>query len=369
MAGPAEIRVSLEDGVLRLAGPLTAATAGAAERAWARAAAGPVRVVDGAAVEALDTAGAVLVRRMAGAGARLEGFSPTATRLLATVPESAAGPDPRRGPAAPPEAGGEREGRLVRLGDAFLRFLRSLEEVAVLTVDILWWSAAGLVRRGQYRRGSFTDQAVLMGSTAVPLIATIMFLIGAISALQSAATLRAYGASIFVVDMLAIGLARELAPLMAGILVSGRSGSAIASEVATMKFTEEIDALQTMGLNPIRFVVAPKLWAMVVSMPLLTILALAFGLAGGFLTAGTYMGLPLSAMYNRLLVSLLPWDLVTGLIKAVSFAIIITVVGVYRGLNFRGGADGVGRATTASVVTAIFSMIVVDSIWGLIFYL
>lgn len=368
MAGTTDVEVAFKDGVLILAGALTASTVGAAERAWAGSPREPVRLVDGTRVTALDTAGAVLVRRMAGDTGRIEGFNTEAVRLLSQLPVgSRAGAGPAAGGA--PEGSATSAGRLERLADAVLRLLSRLEEVAILAVDLLWWSAIGLFDRSQYRRGSFTEQALLTGSSAVPIVGTIMFLIGAISVLQSAETLRTYGASVFAVDMLAIGLARELAPLMTGIIVSGRSGSAIASEVATMKFTEEIDALRTMGLNPVRFVAVPKLWAMAVSVPLLTMVALAFGLLGGFLVGATYIGLSVNTMFNRLLVSLLAWDIVTGLIKSLSFAIIITVIGVYRGMNFSGGADGVGRATTSSVVTSIFAMIVVDSIWGILFYL
>jgi phospholipid/cholesterol/gamma-HCH transport system permease protein len=196
----------------------------------------------------------------------------------------------------------------------------------------------------------------------------ILFLVGFILALQSAAQLRLFGATVFVVDLLAIGLAKEMAPLMVAILVSGRSGSAIASEIATMKFTEELDAIRTMGLNPIRFVVVPKLWGMLVSMPLLTVMALLIGLGGGFVVSITYMDLAPSTFYNELLRSLFFWDVMTGIIKSLSFAVIITVVGTYRGMTFTGGADGVGRATTSSVVTSLFAIIIADSIWGIIFY-
>ena len=367
MSPTSGIAVSYADGVLTLTGEMTAATAGAAERAWTRTALGPVRVVDGSAVSSLDTAGAVLVRKMAGEQGRLEGFSAEAARLLELLP---APPTPEdRSRSGQRDGSGGAAGRLERVGDGFLRLMDLLREIAILAIDVVWWSVVGLFDRTQYRKGSFTDQVFLMGSSAFPIVATIMFLIGAISVLQSASTLRTFGVSVFAVDMLVIGLSRELAPLMTAIIVSGRSGSAIASEIASMKFTEEIDALRTMGLNPVRFVVVPKLWAMVVGLPLLNVMALAFGILGGFLVAGTYMGLPPATMFNRLLGSLLAWDIVTGLIKSVSFAVIITVVGAYRGMNFSGGADGVGRATTASVVTSIFSIIVVDSIWGIIFYL
>ncbi len=135
-----------------------------------------------------------------------------------------------------------------------------------------------------------------------------------------------------------------------------------------MKFTEELDAIRTLGLNPIRFVVVPKFWAMFVTLPLLTVMALFIGLLGGLIVALTYMELSFNTFMNQLAVSLLFWDVVTGLIKSLSFAVIITIVGVYRGLTFTGGADGVGRATTSSVVTSIFTIIVMDSIWGIVFY-
>ncbi|MBT4482801.1 MAG: ABC transporter permease, partial [Candidatus Latescibacteria bacterium] len=200
------------------------------------------------------------------------------------------------------------------------------------------------------------------------IVGTILFLVGAISALQSADTLKSFGASIFVVDMLALGMAREMAPLMTAIIISGRSGSAIASEIATMKFTEELDAIKTMGLNPIRFIVVPKLWAMVVCLPLLSIMALGFGILGGFIVGITYIDLSPGTFINRLVVTLFFRDIITGLLKSVSYAVIITFVGTFRGLNFTGGADGVGRATTMSVVTAIFAIIFADAIWSIILY-
>ena len=197
---------------------------------------------------------------------------------------------------------------------------------------------------------------------------TILFLIGVILTLQSYNQLRQFGVGIYVVNMLSIGLSREFAPLMTAIIISGRSGSAIASEIATMKFTEELDAIKTLGLNPIRFVVVPKFWAMFISMPLLTVMALFIGLCGGFIVTVTYMDLTPSSFMNQLFLSLLFRDIAAGLIKSFSFAVIITIVGTYRGMNFSDGADGVGKATTDSVVTSIFLIIVMDSIWGLIFY-
>ncbi len=350
------------DGVLTLSGDFTALELGTVEQRLASVRGETVRVIDGSRIVALDISGAVLVNSVRGPDTALLNFPPHADRLLGIAVREAEIPERK-----PPS----HRFNLEYTGGAALRAIERFREIAVLCVDIIWWGIHDLFDRSQYRRDSFTEQAFQMGSTALPIVITILFLVGGVSALQSAETLRAFGASVFVADMIAIGFARELAPLLTAIIISGRSGSAIASEIATMKFTEELDALKTMGLNPLRFVVVPKLWAMVVTLPLLDILALGFGIFGGFVVAVTYPQIDLapSTFISRVMITLMFWDVVTGIIKSISFAVIITVVGTYRGLTFTGGADGVGRATTASVVTAIFAIIVMDSIWGIIFYM
>lgn len=350
--------ITLADGVLVITGTLGAATVAALERALANIPPDRFTAIDGSGITMLDTSGAIFVNHVA-EGRELRGFSDTARKLLAM--------------SAPPELSPSLTKPRFRFtlesfGGLVLEKMHGLTEILVLIVDILYWSIVGLFNRRQYRKGSFTEQAFFMGSTALPIVGVIIFLIGFILALQSAAQLRQFGATIFVVDLLAIGLACEMAPLIVAILVSGRSGSAIASEIATMKFTEELDAIRTMGLNPIRFVVVPKLWAMLVSMPLLTVMALLIGLLGGFFVSVTYMGLTPITFYNELLRALFFKDIMTGIVKSLSYAVIITIVGTYRGMTFTGGADGVGRATTSSVVTSLFVIIVADAIWGIIFY-
>ena len=352
--------ITFENGVLTLSGGLTAMTIGHAERVVSGIGAANISVVDGSGLGQFDSSGAVFVKRSFSADTQFRGFSENAVKLIdmATLTKE---PD-----HSPP--GEKLKLSLERFGGLTLRKVEKITDVAVLVVDILFWSVVGLFNRKQYRKGSFVEQAYYMGSTALPIVGTILFLIGVILTLQSAAQLRQFGVSIFVVNLLAIGLSREFAPLMTAIIVSGRTGSAIASEIATMKFTEELDAIKTLGLNPIRFVVVPKVWAMIVCMPLLTIFALFIGLFGGFLVAIIYMELSPTTFFNQLVISMLFWDVLTGLIKSLSFAVIITIVGVYRGFTFSGGADGVGRATTSSVVTSIFAIIVMDSIWGILFY-
>jgi phospholipid/cholesterol/gamma-HCH transport system permease protein len=258
---------------------------------------------------------------------------------------------------------------LIFLSDKFFSVLHDLGSMAYLLSELTIWSLIMLFRRrGNTRKGLFTKNTLDYGLGAVPIIGIIMFLIGFITALQSAAQLRMVGGNIFVADLLAIGMTAEMGPLMAAIIVAGRSGSAIASEIATMKYTEELDALRTMGLNPIRFVMVPKMWAMVFSMPFLTMFANAMGILGGTVIAVTYLNLSFSAFWRELTSALMFEDIVSGTIKSVCFAVLITVVGSHKGLRFEGGADGVGRATTASVVTSIFFIIAADSLLGLIFY-
>jgi phospholipid/cholesterol/gamma-HCH transport system permease protein len=321
--------------------------------------------VDLSQIDALDTAGAVFLRRLPElarqAGKELA-LSPLPERFQSFFAFVAQGEE--RFEAPPP-----RTGYLEQMGNWVRGLNHQLIDFSLLASDLTWTALAALFRPGGIRRGSLVSQAIAVGSSALPIISLILFLIGAVSSLQAAAQLRKFGADIFVAELLAIGITRELGPLMTAIIVAGRSGSAIAAEVATMKFTEEIDALQTMALDPLRFIAVPKLWAMLLCLPMLTIMADLIGILGGVFIGVTIMQIPPTAFIDQALSALFLRDVVTGLIKSVSFAWAITVIGVYRGLGFSGGADGVGRATTAAVVTSIFGIIALDCFWGLLFYL
>jgi len=313
----------------------------------------------------IDTAGAVFIRQMSEMAresgvALAHGPLPQHLEALFSYVGEAPTPPPARVDESTP---------LERLGgwmvDAWERFVAFL----YLLSDLTWDAIAALPKRQGIRRGSFVDQAVFVGSQGLPIVAVIMFLIGAVSTLQTIAQLRQFGANILVADILAIGITRELGPLMTAIIVAGRSGSAIAAEISTMKFTEEIDALRTMGLNPLRLVAVPKMWAMVLTVPLLTVMADLMGLLGGTLTGVLSMEISLTTWTVRVTEALMLKDVLTGLIKSISFAWIITTIGVAHGLRHNGGASGVGQATTASVVASIFGIIVLDLTWNLVFYL
>jgi phospholipid/cholesterol/gamma-HCH transport system permease protein len=199
-------------------------------------------------------------------------------------------------------------------------------------------------------------------------VGLIVFLIGLVLALQSAYQLRRFGASIYMADLLAISLTREMGPLMTAIIVAGRSGASIAAEIATMQVSEEIDALRTMGLNPVRYVVVPKFQAITVTVPALTIYANVLGIFGGLVVAVLYLDIGATAFLGQVFDALVVKDVVTGLVKSLAFAWIIVLIAAHRGFAARGGAESVGLVTTASVVSSIFWVIVADAGFSLLFY-
>ncbi len=268
----------------------------------------------------------------------------------------------------PSEVIPEKTGFLESTGDRIIRLKQSSVDLLFLMSDIFHWSIAGLFSRKGQREGATIQQGLLIGENSLPIVGLIAFLIGLILALQSAAQLRQFGADIFVADLVGIAMLKEMGPIMTAIIVAGRSGSAITSEISTMVVTEEIDALKSMGLNPIRYVIVPKFHAITLTMPLLTILADVIGIIGGCIIGITYLQLSGAAFFNELLTILILKDVLTGLFKSLVFAWIILIVACYFGLRVSGGAEGVGRATTASVVTSIILVIVADAILGLIFY-
>jgi phospholipid/cholesterol/gamma-HCH transport system permease protein len=209
---------------------------------------------------------------------------------------------------------------------------------------------------------------VHIGVNAVYIVGAMSFIIGLVLALQSAAQLRNFGANIFIVDLTVIAMMREMGPLITAILVAGRSGSSIAAEVATMKVTSELDALKTMALNPIRFVIIPKMYGSFVTMPFLTIIADVLGILGGMLIAYFYLDITPVVFINRMGESLYNRDILIGIFKSLIFAGLIVLTGSFFGLRVTEGAEGVGKVTTLAVVVAIALVIVADSILGLIFY-
>jgi phospholipid/cholesterol/gamma-HCH transport system permease protein len=212
------------------------------------------------------------------------------------------------------------------------------------------------------------SQAMDVGVRALPILSLITFFIGLILALQAAYELRRFGAMNYVATAVAISMSRELGPLITAIVVIGRSGSAFAAEIGTMKVTEEIDALETMAISPIRFLVTPKFLAMIVMLPCLTIWANAMGIMGGSLFGVAQADFTFVRYIQASLDSLLLRDIMTGLVKSVMFGITITAVGCQEGLATGAGAEQVGRSTTRAVVMSIFLVVLVDLVFTCLFF-
>ena len=204
------------------------------------------------------------------------------------------------------------------------------------------------------------------GLNAVPIVGLLAFLLGVVVAYQGAEQLRIFGANIFVVDLVGFSMLREFAPLITAIIVAGRSGSAYAAQIGTMVVTEEMDAMRTIGIAPQDLLVLPKLLALLLALPLLTVLADVLGVLGGMLMAQAQLGVGYAEFLQRFVKAVAVRDYLVGVLKAPVFAFIIVVVGCFQGFRTSGGADGVGRQTTRSVVWSIFLVIVVDAAFSVV---
>ena len=211
-------------------------------------------------------------------------------------------------------------------------------------------------------------QAMAVGVEAIPIVSLISFFVGTILALQGAYQLRKLGAMQLVASAVALVLTRELGPLLTAIIVIGRSGSAFAAEIGTMKVNEELDALETMALDPVHFLVAPKFLAMMLMVPCLTIWGDFMGICGGGSFGVAFAGFTWGSYFRATLDSLVLRDIMTGLLKSFLFGIVITAVGCQEGISTGLGAEEVGRSTTSAVVKSIFLVIAVDLIFTAIFY-
>jgi phospholipid/cholesterol/gamma-HCH transport system permease protein len=206
-----------------------------------------------------------------------------------------------------------------------------------------------------------------VGADGLPIVALIAFLLGLILAFQSAVPMRRFGAEIFVADLVGIAMVRELGPLMTAILLAGRTGAAFAAEIGTMHVNQEVDALTTMGLDPVRFLVVPRIIAALLMTPLLTLFAMLVGLAGGALTMQSF-SIPLVTFLKEVDSAVTPTDFMAGFVKSFVFAILIAGVGCLRGLETAAGASAVGDSATRAVVSGIILLVIVDGIFAVIYF-
>lgn len=202
----------------------------------------------------------------------------------------------------------------------------------------------------------------LCGRQSLGIVLLICWLMGVVLGIQAQIQMRKFGTELFIADLVGFAILKELGPLMVAMIATGRAGSAFAAEIGTMKVNEEISALETMGLSPARFLVVPKLFAMLVAMPLLTIFGDAAGLFGGMLVGVTYADIPAAAYWNRTIEVLKPITLILGVLKSFVFATLITLAGCRRGFEAEDNALGVGRAATDAVVSSILLVVIADMV-------
>ena len=254
------------------------------------------------------------------------------------------------------------------IGRKTILHLQNVHDASKLINDTFYWTFLSPFKGKKIRFRASISEMVKTGYNSVPIVAIISLFVGVILSLQAAYQLRRFGALIYVANLVGVSVTRELGPILTAIIVAGRSGSAFAAEIGSMKAAEEIDALVSMGINPVRYLVAPKLIAMMVMLPALTIFSDSIGLLGGFLLSVLALGIHPYNYFQQTINALLIKDILTGLTKAWAFSVVITIVGSYEGFKVGGGAEEVGRRTTASVVSSIFLVILVDFFFTTLFY-
>ena len=258
-------------------------------------------------------------------------------------------------------------GLLGDIGRAVFSALREGRSFVTMVGELVWDGAPLLLRPRGLRWREVAAELEAGGLRAVGIVGLLSFLIGMVMAYQGGATLATYGANVLIVNLVAIITLREMGPLLTAILVAGRTGSSYAAQLGTMRITEEIDALRALGLSPFEILVLPKVLALVVAMPLLSLLADAMGLLGGGMVASLGFGVPWREYLMRVPEVVDVRTLLLGLVKAPVFAVVIALVGCMQGLRVRGSAGAVGRAATTSVVQSIFLVIVIDAAFSVLY--
>lgn len=318
-------------------------------------------VLDFDQVGRLDTSGVAVIevakRSLERAGKQLEidrlDEKQRATfELLTKEPEKADAGDDR-----PP-------GFLERLGERILATGAGIRELGRLVSQTVKQSLLIATRRAKLPAGAFGQHVLLMGADAVMIVGLLSFLLGMTIAFQGAVQLQRFGAGVFVADMVSMSMVREFAPMMTAIMLTGRTGAAIAAELGTMRVGSEIDALTSMGVNPVRFLVVPRVFALTVVGPALTLMGMFIGIAGGMLVAALILDMSPLTFWLRTVERVTMADFAQGMGKSLMFAWIIAFAGTHLGMRASGDASSVGNATTRAVVTSIFFIIVVDAVWA-----
>jgi phospholipid/cholesterol/gamma-HCH transport system permease protein len=344
---------------LRFSGRLDAeGVSGAWEPALSAADEAKRVLIDASGVEYCDGAGlALLWELQRRGGAEISGLKPE----IATLLEPFAKAQPKEDDGRAKDSTIEELGRIgADLARDIYDQISFLGQIAVITLKVMR-------RPHELRWVDVWNTYERAGVQALVVVGLISFLTGLILAFQAAPPLRQFGVDIFVVNLVSLAMVRELGPIMTAIILAGRSGSAFAAEIGTMKVNEEVNALTTMGLDPVRFLVAPRVLAGVLVTPVLTIYSDLLGVGGGFFVMFG-RGYPFVTLWRQLIESVGIHDVMAGLIKAFVFGGLVAGIGCLRGLQTKSGASAVGISTTRSVVTSIFFIVVVDAIFAVVYY-
>jgi phospholipid/cholesterol/gamma-HCH transport system permease protein len=348
-------------GRMVLSGPLLISSIGALDKKL-RGYDGEVAEIDLGGSEQIDTVGAWTVLRFAREkGAEIVGASDKAQRLIEAVEaaESSADIAPRRARLTlrVPE----------RLGELVVEFGHGVRDMVGFAGQLLVAVGGIILHPSRFRMKAFVSQLEQVGVTSLPIIGLMSFLIGIVVAQQGAAQLRQFGAEIYTINLTGRLTMRELGVLMTAIMVAGRSGSAFAAQIGTMKLTEEIDAMRTIGVSPMEALVIPRVLAAVIMMPLLGFFSAVIGIIGGASIAALTLGIPFNTFIARIQEVVPLHDVWVGTIKAPVFGLIVAMSGCYQGMQVKGNSEEVGLRTTKAVVQAIFMVIVLDAFFAVFF--
>ena len=254
------------------------------------------------------------------------------------------------------------------LGSITLSVIRQTREICTLLGQTVYWVLVGPFRRKPVSSKNFFSQTIFAGLDSVAIVFFVDFFIGMVLAMQSAYQLEQMGATIYVAALVGVSMTREIGPVLTSLVIAGRVGAAITAELATMKVTEQVEALETISLNPVRYLVAPRFLALLFMLPCLVILGDIIGMLGGYVIGTTQLQLGSHLYIDTTLQFLTRKDILTGLLKAAVFSVLITMIACHQGLYTEGGAEGVGRSTTRSVVNAFILIIIADAILTAFFY-
>jgi len=253
--------------------------------------------------------------------------------------------------------------KIEKIGRLSINAVEELGYGLMMLYESVYWLILGKYHKQAVGMPLILSQIIQIGAAATPIVVVLCFAVGMMLSIQGLETLKPYGAQSQVVTGIALSVTREFSALITGIIVAGRSGSAITARIGTMKESQEIDALQVIGINPVRYLAAPALIAMIISMPILTLFGNLMGMLGASVYTLYELGMPIQIYMNRSFDVIQTFDLMQGLTKSVIFAVLIVMISVINGFQVKGGAEGVGLATTRSVVMSISAIVIADMIF------